>query len=508
MAHPAPMGTWTLARRMAAAAILVAASIALPGATRPVSSTGGLPASARPNVLVIVVDDLGWADTGAYGSAFHETPAIDRLARDGVRFTQFYAASPVCSPTRASLMTGKYPSRLHITDWIGGDDTGPLSPPAYEHALPLEEVTIGEAFRDAGYVTGYLGKWHLGDGPFMPGAQGFAFTKAVNRAGQPASYFFPYRGSTPSVWSVPDLEGGSPGEYLTDRLTDESIAFVRAHKDEPFLLVLSHYAVHTPLEAPEALAAKYEARARALPAAAGDGVRVEGAGAFTKTRQDHPVYAAMVERTDASVGRLLAEVDALGLAPRTIVVFVSDNGGLSTLTRRTGMPTSNAPLRAGKGWLYEGGIRVPLIVRWPGRLSAGRVVDVPAITTDLFPTLLGLAGLPQRPAQHADGVDLGAALTGRTAQPGRSELFWDFPHYHGSGHTPSSAVRAGDLKLIEWYGDGRTELYDLAADPGETRDLAPTRPAEVERLRRRLQEWRVMVGARVPTRNTAWREGR
>ena len=492
-------------QRVPVVALVVTAAVAMAvaGAASAQPSAGSSAAAPPPNVVLVLVDDLGWADLGAYGSSFHDTPAIDRLAREGVRFTQFYAASPVCSPTRAGLMTGKHPSRLHITDWIGGDTLGPLRPPPYEHQLPLDELTFGEAFRDAGYATGYIGKWHLGEGAFMPAAQGFTFTKAVNGAGQPATYHAPYQGKSPSKWSVPDLEGGPPDAYLTDRLGEEAVAFVRAHRDEPFLLVLSHYAVHTPLEGPAALVESYREKAGRLPPAPDGGVRPEGPKAFTKTRQDHPVYAAMVQRTDASVGLVIEAIDALGLAGRTIVVFASDNGGLSTLEQRAGMPTSNAPLRAGKGWMYEGGIRVPFIVRWPGRL-APRDVATPAMMTDVYPTLLGLAGLPLRPAQHRDGIDLGPVLAGRTGAS-RDALFWDFPHYHGSGHTPSRAVRVGDLKLIHWFDDDRVELYDLAADPYEQRDLASARPADVARLRARLQEWQEAVGARVPTRNAEWK---
>lgn len=484
--------------RLAAAALLAVlpAAAGLGGGPLPITP-------ARPNVLVILVDDLGWADTAPYGSVFHDTPAIDRLARGGTRFTQFYSASPVCSPTRASLMTGKHPARLHITDWIGGRDKGPLLPPAYHRQLPLEEQTIGEAFREAGYATGYLGKWHLGDGAFMPSAQGFGFTKAVNRAGQPASFFFPYQGDASAATDVPDLADGAPGEYLTDRLTTESIRFIESHRDRPFFLVVSHYGVHTPLQAPQALRDKYDRRARSLPAAQ-DEVRPEGRRAFTKLRQDHAVYAAMVDNLDTGVGRLLDGLAERGLADDTIVVFVSDNGGLSTLVRPTDIPTSNEPLRAGKGWLYEGGVRVPFVVRWPRAVGASRTVETPAMTTDIYPTLLALAGLPARPGQHVDGIDLSPLLRGAGAVA-RDELFWHFPHYHGSGHTPAGSVRAGRFKLIEWFEDDRVELYDLEADPGELHDLAGSQAARASDLRARLHAWRAVVGALMPTRNPDWR---
>jgi arylsulfatase A len=399
-------------------------------------------APARPNVVLILIDDMGWADSAVYGSRFYETPAIDRLARDGVRFSDFYAAGSVCSPTRASLMTGQYPARTGITDWIGGHDTGAVQPPPNAGHLPLEHVTLGEAFADAGYATGYIGKWHLGTGPFMPAAQGFAFTKAVNNAGQPASYSFPYRDPKWEAVNVPGLEDGRDGEYLTDRLTGEAIRFIESRRGTPFFLVLSHYAVHTPIQAQAPLRAKYEAKAASLYAGEASPPKAEP-GATTKTRQDNPAYAAMIESVDNSLGRVREALERLGLTDNTIIVFVSDNGGLSTLAGARGnAPTANAPLRAGKGWLYEGGIRVPAIVAGPG-VKAGAVSDLPAVTTDVYPTLLSLAGLAPRPAQHRDGVDLTPALTG-SGRPARGAIYFHFPHYHGSGNRPSGAIREGE----------------------------------------------------------------
>jgi arylsulfatase A len=480
-------------RTAATIAALGAALAVHPGVPRP---SGAAP--PRPNVLLIVVDDMGWADSAVYGSAFYETPAIARLARDGTRFTHFYSASPVCSPTRASLMTGQYPARIGITDWIGGRDAGVLQPPPNVERLPLEHVTIGEAFAQAGYATGYIGKWHLGVGPYMPSGQGFAFTKAVNNAGQPASYFFPYKDPNGEAVNVPDLEDGREGEYLTDRLTDEAIRFLEKRRTQPFLLVFSHYAVHTPIQAQSDLMAKYEARAAALYGSEPGSTRTEP-GATTKTRQDSPAYAAMIESVDRSVARLRGSLDRLGLAENTIVMLVSDNGGLSTLAGSRGnAPTANLPLRAGKGWLYEGGIRIPAIVAGP-RVKAAAVVDTPAVTTDVYPTLLSLAGLDPRPGQHRDGVDLRPLLSG-SGRVARDAIFFHFPHYHGSGNRPSSAVRAGDWKLVEWLEDGRIELYNLAKDPGEARDLAAEEGAVAARLKARLDGWRKDVGARMPTR--------
>ena len=463
-------------------------------------SAAGLGEQSQPprtNVLVILIDDLGWIDTGAYGSRFYETPAIDRLAREGVRFTEFYAASPVCSPTRASLMTGKHPARLGITDWIGGNQAGLLRPPANVEQLPLAELSVGEAFRNAGYVTGYTGKWHLGSDGFMPADQGFMETRAVNRAGQPSSYFPPYGREKPSPQDVPDLAADPPGAYLTDRLTDVTLDFLDRHRGDAFFYVLSHYSVHTPLQAPEALVAKYREKSNGGPETSSEAFEVEGPS-FTKLRQDHPTYAAMIEATDRSVARVLDKLDALGIAERTLVVFLSDNGGLSTLPRRgAGTPTSNVPLRSGKGWLYEGGIRAPLVVRGPGVTGRGRAIPGAAMSTDLYPTLLDLAGLPALGAQHLDGVSLAPAIRGGRLLPSGT-LYWHFPHYHGSGNTPTGAIRDGVFKLHEWFEDGRVELYRLDDDPGERRNLAAIDPAGVTVLRSKLAEWRKDVGAKMP----------
>ena len=483
------------------------------GAADPPGPAGRSAAAPVRNVVWIIVDDLGWRDIGVAGSDFYETPHIDRLAAEGMRFTQFDTASGVCSPTRASFMTGRHPARVDITNWIGGEQSGMLMQADYERQLSLDEVTPGEAFLEAGYATAYMGKWHLGRDGYLPDAQGFETTVAVNRAGSPATYFYPYRRDEPAATDVPDLEDGDEGEYLTDRLTDEAVEFLRAHADEPFLLVLSHYAVHTPIESKDELTAKYEKKASALPPNP-EPFAAEGEEATSRTRQDHPAYAGMIQSTDESVGRILDALEELDLADDTAVVLVSDNGGLSTLySRYSSAPTSNMPLRAGKGWLYEGGIRAPLIIKWPGvtdRLasstdgSAGRAGGstsaVPTTSTDLYPTILEMAGLPARPEQHLDGLSLTPLMRGDETLE-REALFWHFPHYHGSANRPSGAVRVGDLKLIEWFEDGRVELYDLGVDPYEQNDLAPSNPEEASRLRGMLEGWRVEVGANMPTPN-------
>ncbi len=462
----------------------------------------GEAADVEPNVVLIVIDDLGWVDTGVYGSTFYETPNIDRLAAEGARFTQFYAASPVCSPTRASIMTGKYPARVNITNWIGGEQQGRLLQAEYERELALDEITIGDAFQAIGYATGYIGKWHLGGEPFEPEFQGFDLNVAAHHAGQPGSYFFPYKNERRPRFDVPDLENGQEGEYLTDRLTNESLRFIEANQDRPFLLVLSHYSVHTPLESKQELTDKY--RAKELPAVEGPAFLPEGATATTKQRQDHAVYAGMIQSTDESVGLILDKLEELDLTERTIVVFVSDNGGLSTLMNgRTTSPTSNIPLRAGKGWLYEGGIRSPLIVKWPGVVEPGSVLDAPAITNDLFPTLMDLAEVPLTLNFFGDGRSLAPLLRG-TGRREREPLYWHFPHYHGSGNVPSGAIRAGDYKLIEWFEDGRTELYNLREDVGETTDLSAAMPEKAGELLDMLRDWRAEVEGRMPIPNPSW----
>jgi arylsulfatase A-like enzyme len=462
----------------------------------------------EPNIVFIVIDDLGWADTGVYGSSFHETPNIDRLAAEGARFAQFYAASPVCSPTRASIMTGKYPARLNITNWIGGEQQGRLLQAEYDRELPLDEITFGDAFQAIGYATAYIGKWHLGGEGYDPEFQGFDLNVAGHHAGQPGSYFFPYKNERQPRFDVPDLEDGSEGEYLTDRLTTESLRFIEDNQDRPFLLVLSHYAVHTPLESKETLTARYEAKTVTLPPLDGPAFLPEGTTGTTKQRQDHAVYAGMIQSTDESIGLILDKLEELEISDRTIVVFVSDNGGLSTLANgSTRSPTSNLPLRAGKGWVYEGGIRSPLIVKWPGVTEPGRVIGDPAITNDLFPTLMEMAEVPLSINYEGDAESLVPLLQGAEALD-RDALYWHFPHYHGSGNTPTGAVRAGDYKLIEWFEDGRVELYNLADDVGEATDLATQMPEKTEELLGMLRAWRQRVAARMPTANPDWPPGR
>ncbi|MBN1505942.1 MAG: sulfatase, partial [Sedimentisphaerales bacterium] len=403
-----------------------------------------------------------------------------------------YAACPVCSPTRASIMTGKYPVRLGITDWIGA----PQQPTAYREYLPLEEITVAEALHEAGYATGFIGKWHLATrdadrARYYPDRQGFDINIGGGNSGSPPTYFHPYSKGKRSLETMPP--GGQDGEYLTDRLTEESLKFIEGNKDRPFLLYLSHYAVHTPLESKEELAEKYRAKAGKFP----DAPQPKSVyGPYkTRQRQDHAVYAGMVQSVDESVGRVLRKLEALGLESDTIVIFMSDNGGLSTVAREG--PTCNLPLRAGKGWLCEGGVREPMIVKWPGAVKAGSVCHEPVVSTDFYPTMLEMAGLPARPTQHVDGLSI-VPLLRQSGALERKAIYWHYPHYHGSGNRPSGAVRAGDYKLIEWYEDGRIELYNLKDDIGERHDLAETMPEKAAELRRMLHAWRSEVGAKMP----------
>jgi len=450
-------------------------------------------AQGKPlNIVFFLADDLGWTDLGCFGSSFYETPNIDAAAARGMRFTQAYAACPVCSPTRASIMTGKYPARMRTTDYFGGRRKGRLLPAAYLQRMALEETTLAEAFKAAGYRTGFFGKWHLGPEGFWPEDQGFDTNAGGHRYGAPrAGYFAP--------WKNPRLEDSKDGTYLTDRLTDEAVKFLDGAKDRPFLLYFSYYLVHTPLQGKRDLVARQRQRKKDLPTPP----PTWGKERKRKVRevQEHAVYAAMVATMDGSVGRVLAHLDALGLRDNTALVFMSDNGGLST---SEGHPTSNLPLRAGKGWVYEGGIREPMFVVWPGKTAAAATSDVPVMSTDFYPTLLEMAALPPRPDQHVDGTSLVPLLRGGASLAER-DLYWHYPHYGNQGGAPSGAIRSGDHKLIEWFEDDSIELFDLATDPGETRNLAATFPLRARELRARLHAWRRRVNAAMPSPNPKWR---
>jgi arylsulfatase A len=437
-------------------------------------------AQNRPplNFIFILVDDWGWADLGCYGSKSYDTPNIDRLAAQGMRFTDAYAACPVCSPTRASVLTGKYPARLHLTDWIPGRKQWPtakLLVPAFRQELPLEEVTLAEALKPAGYVSASIGKWHLGGDGFSPKEQGFDRNVGGTARGSPATYFGPF--------DLPGLAGGPPGEYLTDRLTLEAEKFIEQNRDRPFFLYLPEFAVHRPLEGKKELVAKYEAKLKSS----------EG--------QNHPVYAAMVESVDEAVGRLVGKLDALGIAGRTVVILTSDNGGLRFEGKDSRPVTSNLPLRAGKGHVYEGGIREPLIVRWPGVVKPGSVCHDQIISIDYFPTILDMAGV--KILRPVDGVSLLPLLTQKGALQ-REAIYWHYPHYSNQGGPPAGAVRKGDYKLIEFYEDGRLELFNLKDDIGERRNLVRADPKKAAELHALLKRWRESVGAVMPAPNPGY----
>ena len=447
-----------------------------------------------PNFVFILADDLGYMDVGAYNpDTFYETPNIDRLAAEGVRFTQGYAAAPVCSPTRASIMTGFYPARMATTDYFGAPQPDrvsrhwtrnkPLLPARYEPQLPHEEVTLAEALSAAGYATFWAGKWHLGHEGSYPEDHGFAVNRGGWEAGGPygrGKYFVPY--------DNPRLEDGPEGEHLPARLAAETVKFIAENRDQPFLAYLSFYSVHTPLVARADLEAKYDAKPADSTTWGTEGQR------RVRQTQNHAVYAAMVEAMDQAVGTVLAALDELNLARNTVVIFTSDNGGLST---SEGHPTSNLPLRAGKGWLYEGGIREPLLVRWPALLAGGRVEDTPVTSPDFMPTLLQIARQPE--PDFTDGVGLLPLLLERRA-PER-DLYWHYPHYGNQGGSPGSAVRRGDWKLIRFYEDGREELYNLADDVTELHDLASIHKETVNELSGALDAWLAQVNARMPTPN-------
>ncbi|MGI8907908.1 MAG: sulfatase-like hydrolase/transferase [Candidatus Sumerlaeaceae bacterium] len=430
----------------------------------------------RPNVILIVADDYGWKDVGCYGSDFYLTPNIDKLAADGMRFTQAYSACTVCSPSRAALLTGKYPARLHVTDWIPGQmpDNPKLIVPDWTKQLGLEEVTLARKLHDSGYATASMGKWHLGGEEYYPEKHGFDVNIAGSHRAEPRTYLAPY--------GIPTLQEGPPGEYLTDRLGDEALRFIESHTTQPFLLYLPHFAVHIPQHAKKELIEKHRARLRP---------------GLTQTNE---VYAAMIESLDDTIGRVRAKLQQLGLAERTIIIFTSDNGAR--------IPNSNnAPLRAGKGSAYEGGTRVPFIVHWSGVTKPGTICETPTIGTDIFPTVLEMTGVAAaNSAATTDGLSL-VPLLKQSGQLNRDAIFWHYPHYQHyqqGGATPYGAIRAGDFKLIEFFDDMRVELYNLREDIGEQHNLAPQMPDKANELRDVLHVWRNEVGAQMPTRNPAY----
>jgi len=459
----------------------------------------------RPNFLFILMDDMGWRDIGCMGSPFYETPHLDQLARQGMLFTDAYAACPVCSPTRASIMSGKYPARVGVTDWI--DHGGHMHPlrgylvdAPYLKQLPLSEHSLASALREGGYHTWHIGKWHLGSEAFWPDRHGFDINVGGCHYGHPPAGYF-------SPWHIPTLEDREEGEYLPDRLTDEALQLIDGCDDgRPFFLNLWYYCVHTPIQAKPEKIEKYRKKAQELgldkidPFVEGEYFPTEDKRdrrVRRRTVQSDPAYAAMIESVDENIGRLLARLEEKGIADNTVVVFTSDNGGLATAE---GSPTCNAPLAEGKGWMYEGGTREPLLVRWPNRVEPGSRCGVPVTSPDFYPTFLELAGLPLKPEQHADGVSLVPLLEGEK-ELSREAIFWHYPHYGNQGGTPGSSVRSGDWKLIEFFEDGRLELYHLRSDLSETRNLTEAEPETTARLHALLRNWRSEVEALIPAVN-------
>lgn len=457
-----------------------------------------LAAAGKPNILFVLVDDLGQRDIGCYGSSFYETPNIDKLAADGAKFSDAYAACPVCSPSRGCILTGRYPTRFGITDYIGAPlepdkwkRNTKLLPAPYKDRLALEEVTMAEALKANGYATFFAGKWHLGPEGWFPEDQGFDINKGGCAQGGPyggKKYFSPY--------GNPRLDDGPPGEHLPDRLATETAKFIEAHKDGPFFAYLSFYSVHSPHMTRSDLKEKYEAKRKRLGLEAKFAREGER---DVRIVQDHAVYAGMVEAMDLAVGKVLKKIDELGLRENTIVIFTSDNGGLST---SEGWVTSNLPLRGGKGWMYEGGIREPLIVRWPAKVKAGSEIDTPVSGPDFFPTLMDATDT-KKPASASDGISLVPLLT-HGESPAPRPLFWHYPHYGNQGGAPAAAIRMGDWKLIHWYEGDQYELFNLKSDIGEQHDLSQAEPERVKDLRERLAAWQKDTGALLPITNTEY----
>lgn len=437
-----------------------------------------VPTEKRPNVVMFLVDDLGWGDFGCYGNTFHETPNIDRLAKESMKFTRAYAAGPVCSPSRAAILTGQTPARLGLTDWIPGAKFPykKLRPAPVPLHLPLDAKTIAQRLKGLGYQTASIGKWHLGGEGFLPENFGFDVNIAGDHNGQPpkpGAYFGPFH--------FHNLTGYTSEDNLTEVLTTKMDAFLdQAAPRGPFFLYMAEYAVHLPLQEREILIEKY---------------RKKNGG----QSEPDPIYAAMVESVDTALGNLRNKLESLGIADNTIILVTSDNGGVGFQGRNLHRIADNGPLRAGKGFLYEGGIREPLIVHWPGVTKPGRICDVPVIGTDFVPTILACVGGPQ-PPQPADGLDFSDLLRGKTSLP-REDLYWHYPHYSGQGGPPCGAILEGDWKLIEFFEDGHLELYNLALDPGEQYNFSNSFADKASMLHAKLVAWRESVHAVMPQSN-------
>jgi len=457
------------------------------------------------NVLFFFADDLGYKDLGCYGSSFYETPHLDALAKDAVRFTNAYAACPVCSPTRSSVMTGQYPARTKNTNFFGAFNSAkgkpmpkrrqrPLMPAPYLEHLPHELTTVPEAFKAQGYATFFAGKWHLGGKGSLPTDHGFDINKGGWERGGPYTgkkYFSPYNN--------PYLENGPDGEHLPDRLASETVKFM-TEADKPFFALLSFYSVHTPLIGREDLIKKYKEKASKLNTPKN---KIYDKEFPRKVRavQQHAIYGAMIEAMDEAVGKTIQGLKDAGKYEDTVIVFFSDNGGLST---SEGSPTSNYPLRAGKGWMYEGGIREPLILRVPGVTTSDSTSDIPVISTDFFPTLLDACGKEQQGKDHVDGMNI-LDLIGENKTANERVLFWHYPHWGNQGGIPCSAVRVGDWKLIKFYYHKDVELYNLKSDPSEKHNLVTDEKDKANELLKILEAKMKETGAVLPTKNEAFK---
>ena len=455
---------------------------------------------------MILIDDMGWKDLSACGSTFYESPNIDALMHSGMMFDNAYASCPVCSPSRASILTGKYPATVGVTDWI--DTSGECHPvkgylidaPYIKH-LPHEEYNIAKCLKDNGYRTYHIGKWHLGTKEYYPDCQGFDVNIGGCHLGHPHhGYFSPYQ--------IENLEDGPDGEYLTDRLTDEAIKLIKESGDDPFFMNLWHYTVHMPEQAKEEDVRYFKEKAKLLkidrinPFVEGEHFPIEIKKNMRVTRrviQSDVIYAAMIKNLDWNIGRVLKALEETGKLDDTIIIFTSDNGGLSTAE---GSPTCNFPAREGKGWSYEGGTRVPLAITYPKIVKSGIHSQFPTTSPDLYPTILDMAGLPLQHQQHVDGISLLPVLKGHTLTD--RPIFWHYPHYGNQGGTPASSLRYGKWKLIEFFEDMHTELYDLDKDPSETLNLSDAYPLKRDELKKMLHDWRESISAKIPQRNPHW----
>lgn len=469
---------------------------------------------SKPNIIIIMADDLGWADLQCYGSTFYETPNLNKLAAGGLRFTRAYATSPVCSPTRSSLMTGKFPVKTGVTDWITGRQANNrvmpyekllAHPTAYQ--LDLDEETIAEVAIKSGYKTFYAGKWHLGENEkYWPESQGWEINKGGWSKGAPTGLKNDSTGAYFTPYNNPRLPDGPSGEYLTDRLTGECIQFMEKNSASPFLMMFSMYAVHNPLQAPKSLIAKYTRKQEQLGLSTEQRFRKDEMWMKLENDwkqrivQDNPVYAAMIENMDTNVGRILSSLEKLGLDKNTIVIFTSDNGGLSTAE---GSPTVNGPLRAGKGWLYEGGIRVPLLIWGHEYLNRGNTYDFPVTTADIFTTLVHVMSKGYKINGDIDGTDIFSLVANEKKSRDRL-LYWHYPHYSNQGGRPASAIMKGEYKLIYHHESKEVELYNLREDVSEQRDLSKLNTKVTQEMNNELQKWLKNTGATIPEHNPGY----